>query len=207
MGAQAPTKLSSSLVPTLNIYTLTFAARMPLCRFCRVYSIVLYTECSVVKCVINHNGFFGCWCATPKTKTEEEERRKRIYFGLFSYHLSSEVKEARGYLAKQTDLEDLSDVIVRLLDVEKAFPELLELLAIALTFGVSTASCERSFSCLKILKTYLRATMREEQLNSLALLSIERDVSETLELDKAIDIFSSVDKTERRLQLLPSNLV
>ena len=47
--------------------------------------------------------------------------------------------------------------------------------------------------------------MKEERLSSLVLLSIERDISETLDLDKK-DIFSSVDKTstERRLQLLPS---
>ena len=156
VGAHPP-KLFSSLVPTLNFMHLRLSRECHCVDFAG-YSIALYTECSVVTRVINHNGFFGCCfrgCATPKTNTEEEERRKRIYFGLFSYHLPSEVKEARGYLA---NLEDLSDVIVGLLDVEKAFPELLELLAITLTFGVSTASCERSFSCLnKTLKTYLWA--------------------------------------------------
>ena len=50
------------------------------------------------------------------------------HYKLNEENLSSEVKEARRYLAKQADLEDLSDVIVRLLDVEKAFPELLKLL-------------------------------------------------------------------------------
>ena len=43
------------------------------------------------------------------------------HYKLNEENLSSEVKEARGYLA---DLEDLSG----LLDVEKAFPELLKLL-------------------------------------------------------------------------------
>ena len=36
--------------------------------------------------------------------------------------------------------------------------------------------------------------MREKRQNSLALLSIERDISETLDVDKAIDTFGSVDK-------------
>ena len=75
-------------------------------------------------------------------------------------------------------------MIVCLLYFEKAFPELLKLLAVALTFGVSTASCECSFHALiKRPITYLRATMRQERLNSLALLSIERDISETIDLD------------------------
>ena len=45
---------------------------------------------------------------------------------------------------------------------------------IMLTIPVSVASTERSFSKLKIIKTYLRSTMSQQRLNGLALLSIEK---------------------------------
>ncbi|KAJ1101702.1 hypothetical protein NDU88_006767 [Pleurodeles waltl] len=48
-------------------------------------------------------------------------------------------------------------------------------LRIFLTITVSTASCERSFSKLKLIKTYPRSTMSQERLSNLAILSIERD--------------------------------
>ena len=70
--------------------------------------------------------------------------------------LSSEGGEARRYLSKK----DLSDGLFYLLRVKNAYPELIKLLGIVLTLGISTASCERSFSCLKRLKTYLRATQK-----------------------------------------------
>ena len=41
---------------------------------------------------------------------------------------------------------------------------------------VSVAECERSFSTLKRLKTYLRSTMGQERLVGLALMSIHRDI-------------------------------
>ena len=41
---------------------------------------------------------------------------------------------------------------------------------------VSVAECERSFSTLKRLKTYLRSTMGQERLVGLVLMSIHRDI-------------------------------
>ncbi|XP_050919588.1 uncharacterized protein LOC127137146 [Lathyrus oleraceus] len=47
---------------------------------------------------------------------------------------------------------------------------------ILLTIPVTVASAERSFSKLKLLKTYLRSTMSQERLNGLALIAIENDI-------------------------------
>ena len=55
------------------------------------------------------------------------------------------------------------------------YPNLRKLLAIFATFPVTTASSERSFSTMRRLKTYLRCTMGEQRLTSLALLSVHRD--------------------------------
>ncbi len=67
-------------------------------------------------------------------------------------------------------------------------------LQIALTISVSSAACERSFSTLKRIKTYLRSSMSEERLASLAVLAIERDFSDSLDLDEVIDIFAQKHK-------------
>ena len=71
-------------------------------------------------------------------------------------------------------METINDVLKELFTLKTAFPNLAKLLQLVLTIVVSTASCERSFSALKRIKTYLRSTMSEQRLNDIALLSIEK---------------------------------
>ncbi|PWA49684.1 hypothetical protein CTI12_AA479530 [Artemisia annua] len=52
------------------------------------------------------------------------------------------------------------------------FPNVLLAYKILLTIPVTVASAERSFSKLKILKSYQRSTMSQERLNGLAIVSI-----------------------------------
>ena len=91
---------------------------------------------------------------------------------------------------------DLLDIF---LPLKVAFPTFLKTLKLALTLCVTSSSCERSFSCLKRLKSYLRSTMSNERLNSLAVISIERDFSFSLSLDDIVDKFNSMDKNRRML--------
>ena len=70
------------------------------------------------------------------------------------------------------------------------FPNLQTALQILLTMPVSVASCERSFSKLKIIKTYLRSTMAQERLGNLAILSIEKEVFNSVDFDQIIDQFA-----------------
>lgn len=46
---------------------------------------------------------------------------------------------------------------------------------LTLAIAISIASCERSFSKLKLIMTYLRASIILDRLTALALLSIERE--------------------------------
>ena len=57
---------------------------------------------------------------------------------------------------------------------KQILPTLCQLLSIYTCTACNTAGTERSFSCLKKLKTDLRNTMGQERLNSLAILTIER---------------------------------
>ncbi len=57
-----------------------------------------------------------------------------------------------------------------------ALSSMNELLKILWTISVNSCECERSFSCLKRLKSYLRNSMGEERLSGIALLNIERNI-------------------------------
>ena len=73
-------------------------------------------------------------------------------------------------------------------------PTIKKILQIGLTLALSTAQCERSFSTLKRIKTYLRLTMTEKRLTDIALLSIESDLGETICLDDVVTEFEGKDK-------------
>ncbi|TMW83814.1 hypothetical protein EJD97_000681 [Solanum chilense] len=60
-----------------------------------------------------------------------------------------------------------------------------------LTIPVTVASAERSFSKLKITKSYLRSTMSQERSSGLAILSIEKELLEEIDYTKIINNFAS----------------
>ena len=49
------------------------------------------------------------------------------------------------------------------------YPDIYTILSLLLTLPMGSCSCERSFSALRLLKTWCRATMKEERPNGLAL--------------------------------------
>ena len=59
-----------------------------------------------------------------------------------------------------------------------------------LTIRFSIASCERSFSKLKLIKTCIRPSMLQECLTSLALISIERESLLADLKNEVVQIFS-----------------
>lgn len=73
------------------------------------------------------------------------------------------------------------------------FPSLYIALSIALTLPISSASPERAFSKLKLIKTRLRSTMCENRLEGLMIMSCEKDISvEPDDIIQQIASYSSV---------------
>ncbi|KAJ8885182.1 hypothetical protein PR048_011378 [Dryococelus australis] len=68
------------------------------------------------------------------------------------------------------------------------------LLRTYLCTAVSNCSAERSFSAIKKVKSYLRSTMKEQKLNSLAIPHIEADIlnGEGFEDEDLIDEFTTM---------------
>ena len=71
-------------------------------------------------------------------------------------------------------------------------PEFSKVVSILAVIPATSCSAERSFSGLRRLKTYLRSTMGQSRLNSLAIISIERAYGNRVivdSIDKIIDTF------------------
>ena len=99
------------------------------------------------------------------------------HYDMDSDDIEVELMTAKRLLQNSTGkLDFLHHVYEHLLPIPKGFPMLLRCLKIAMTFGVTSAAAERSFSSLRRIKTYLRSTMGQERLY-LSLLYIERELS------------------------------
>lgn len=113
----------------------------------------------------------------------------------------SECEVARELLAKEfdpTSHKDLSDMCRILFPLRAAFPNVYSIYAAALTFGVSTAACEASFSTLTRVLTPYRRSMTHSRKANLVLLSFQSQYTRCLDLDKFVNSFAH---KSRKLQL------
>lgn len=115
------------------------------------------------------------------------------FYSLDTDLLANETSLAKRTLQDKT-MESVMDVFTIILPMEAAFPTIKKLLQIALTLVVSTAQCERSFSALKRIKTYLRTTMSEERLANTAVISMEKDLADNVSFDDILTQFEGTDK-------------
>ncbi|XP_073119736.1 uncharacterized protein [Henckelia pumila] len=74
------------------------------------------------------------------------------------------------------------------------------LIRLVLTLPVSTATTERAFSGMKLLKTQLRNKMEQEYLNNAMILYIEREIARNIDLEYIIDRFDLLKNRRLRLK-------
>jgi len=127
-------------------------------------------------------------------------KTKCIHMGSFyntdldGLELFNEVMDCQTLLKTRADIElstseDLLRFIVQYGD--DVFPNLRVGLQILLTVATSIASCERSFSKLKLIMTYLRSSMGQDRLSALALLSVEQEALDSINFEEIIDKFAA----------------
>lgn len=75
------------------------------------------------------------------------------------------------------------------LNVLELVSEMRKLIRIILTVPSSTCTCERCFSALRRLKTYLRSTLLAERLNHLSILHVHRNITHKINIEALMDEF------------------
>ena len=114
-----------------------------------------------------------------------------------NYNFDKDTVALEATLALKTlsgkELHYTSDVLLALQPLKEAFPNLFKVIKIAMTISVSTAQCERTFSTLKLLKTYLRSTISEDRLSDLAVLAVEKEISTKINLDEVVTQFAKTE--------------
>ncbi|XP_035842043.1 zinc finger MYM-type protein 1-like [Helianthus annuus] len=111
--------------------------------------------------------------------------------------LYTELKLITTFLPRHID--NPFDVLDYIFQRSTTYPYAINAYKVLLTIPVTVASAERSFSKLKLLKTYLRSTMSQERLNGLATISIESEILDTMDYKELIESFAS--KNARRTTL------
>ena len=96
-----------------------------------------------------------------------------------------------------TPMRSLAQVLNSCHVAKKMLSEVDILLRIYFTIPVTTATAERSFSCLRRLKTWLRSTMSQERLNNLLLVHVHKNVTDSLSLQEIAQEFTAVNEKRR----------
>jgi hypothetical protein len=129
---------------------------------------------------------------------QQAHKLKEQFPSELSFQLASELIAFRDIFFQQvsSDNSNFAGVLPYLkfiLESDQAdvYPQMEVLLRLFLTLPIGIASAERSFSVLRRLKNYLRSTMGQQRLTSLAILAIERKVSEEVQLTNVLSEFAS----------------
>uniref|UniRef100_A0A8C9XYC6 HAT C-terminal dimerisation domain-containing protein n=1 Tax=Sander lucioperca TaxID=283035 RepID=A0A8C9XYC6_SANLU len=153
-----------------------------------------------------HSGLLkGIQACNPKSENFLSESNLDELARHYSIDLKTEeVLVAKNFLARKTEAgcppQDML-AVHNLLDPDM-FPSLRATIQIALTVPVSSCSCERSFSALRRLHSWLRQTMGQKRLHNLAAMSIENDILKHLSHNRVIDRFATL-KNRRHFLMLP----
>ncbi|XP_026437251.1 zinc finger MYM-type protein 1-like [Papaver somniferum] len=133
-------------------------------------------------------------------KTLEEYLSYGTIYDIDGKDLYAELKIIRGMIS--TDIKKPIEVLHFLQEMEGCYPNAWIAYRILFTVPVTVASAERSFSQLKLIKTYLQSTMLQERLNGLAMIAIEREIAELLDYKPIIRDFAS--ENARRAVFTPT---
>lgn len=128
---------------------------------------------------------------------EKSNQLKSLYPNDLEDSLSNECMHLKSLLAqhpttrgrKKLSMLEMSRFIHEN-DVLEMFANVEISLRMILSAPATNCSGERSFSTLRRVKNYLRSTMEEERLSALALLTIEKQITERISYDNIIDDFA-----------------
>jgi hypothetical protein len=143
---------------------------------------------------------------TTEDILRQAQNLRNVYSNDIEDNFSNECVHFKNFLLnmKKEELNSEPDMTSNFLallhkyDICTTFPNVSIAFRIFFSMAVTNCSAERSFSALKRLKNYLRASIGQEKLNSLAVLSIEADLVENINFNDIIHDFAE-RKSRRKL--------
>ena len=121
-----------------------------------------------------------------------------------TYKIDNFEAEAMGWFDfwSSSPMQDTNSHFLYILSHTEFYPAINEAVVILLTLPATTCTIERSFSTMRRVKTWLRATMADDRLSGLCMLSIHREkinANKAEFMEKVIDEFG---RDRRQLQFL-----
>ena len=117
-----------------------------------------------------HRDFFLEIISNDVTEDEKEQ--------ISTKSVSKNCTNSRSKTRKESSVNSLKDVVEilkRKSSILELIPEFTKFIKVLLVIPESSCTCERSFSTLRRLKTYLRAQMTQQRFNNTAVLNIYKE--------------------------------
>ena len=98
-----------------------------------------------------------------------------------------------------SSLSDITAALVTLGPAKRLYSELSKLITLLLVIPATSATAERTFSCVRRLKTYLRSTISQPRLNHLLFLRTHQDLADNLDVKAVARDFVAVNDYRRNV--------
>ena len=123
----------------------------------------------------------------PIDFTNDEKNDLKKELDLYKY----DVVQHSGF----KNLKNISELCQWMVRTKKEYyPLIYRVVKLVLTFPISTATTERAFSTMNVIKIDLRNKMEDEFLSNTMMLFIERDIAATISMDSIIDDFEDLKR-------------
>ena len=102
------------------------------------------------------------------------------------------VREIQRWRTRWGMMDEKPSILAKTLSLtnKDLYPSIYAILSILVTMPSSSATAERLFSAMKRIQNYLRSTMGDDRLSSLALLHVHREIE--IDVERVIELFASL---------------
>ena len=131
--------------------------------------------------------------------SDDELKLVSTEFSFDSELLQAEAKIYHSQAPTNKATQNPANTVIHLSEnsIDSALPHFSRAAKILATIPATSCTAERSFSCLQRVKTYIRCTMGQVRLSSLALINLERSFSNHVDLEKIVDTFANRSGREK----------